>query len=329
VPDVQLLIREEDWPVAGVFNIARGPQTVAHVVVVELRDGPHAGRGECEPQKHYGESVASVLAQIEALRPALGRGLGREQLLEVLPAGAARNAVDCALWDLEAKRSGTPAWQLAGLAPPGPITTDFTISLDTPQAMHARALAYSDWAFLKIKLAGDAEDIARVEAVRAAAPRTRFTVDANESWTLAQLTDRAPRLAALGVELIEQPLPAGRDAALAGYRSPIPLCADESCHTVASLAAIVGRYQFVNIKLDKTGGLTEALRLARAARAQGLRLMTGCMTGTSLAMAPALLVAGLSEFVDLDGPLLLRADRVPGIHYDQGVAAPAPPALWG
>jgi L-Ala-D/L-Glu epimerase len=326
---MQLTIHREDWAVAGVFTIARGSQTVAHVVVVELRDGVHAGRGECEPQHHYGESRDSVVAQIEAVRAQLEAGISREQLLAALPPGAARNAVDCALWDLEAKRSGKPAWQLAGLAPPVPVVTDFTISLDTPAAMHDQALAYSDWPVLKLKLGGAGDDVARVQAVRTAAPRTRFTVDANEAWTLQQLSDNAPRLAALGVELIEQPLPAGRDALLAGYRSPIPLCADESCHTVASLDSLVGRYQFVNIKLDKTGGLTGALALAKAARDRGFRLMTGCMTGTSLAMAPALLVAGLAEFVDLDGPLLLKEDRVPGIHYDKGVAAPAPAALWG
>jgi L-alanine-DL-glutamate epimerase-like enolase superfamily enzyme len=325
---MDLKVLREDWQVDGVFAIARGAQTVANLLVVELRVAGCIGRGECEPQAHYGESVDSVVAQIEGVRTALAAGMSREELQVSMPAGAARNAVDCAMWDLEAKRAGTSAWKIAGLQP-RPITTDFTISLDTPAAMHQRALRYGDWPILKIKLGGGDQDVARVRAVRDAAPQTRFTVDANESWSLEQLERDAPRLKALGVELIEQPLPAGNDGALRGYASPIPLCADEACHTTESLDKLVGLYQFVNIKLDKTGGLTEALKLARAARERGLRLMTGCMTGTSLAMAPALLVAGLSEYADLDGPLLLARDRDPGIQYHLGVAEPAPAALWG
>jgi L-alanine-DL-glutamate epimerase-like enolase superfamily enzyme len=232
------------------------------------------------------------------------------------------------MWDLEAKLAGRSAWEIAGLTPRH-VTTDYSLSLDTPEEMHRQALKFADWPILKLKLGGDGRDVDRVRAVREAVPRTRFTVDANESWTLARLEQDAPRLVELGVELIEQPLPARSDQALAVFRSPIPLCADESCHTTASLDAVTGKYQFVNIKLDKTGGLTEALRLARAARERGFRLMTGCMTGTSLAMAPAFLVAGLCEYVDLDGAVMLMKDRDPGIHYHNGVADPAPAALWG
>ncbi len=325
---MKLEVRQEDWPVAGVFTIARGPQTVSRQVVVELRDGEFHGHGECEPQDHYGETLDSVLAQINGLRDLLRKGLSRQSLQELLPAGAARNAVDCALWDLEAKRGGTPAWQLAGLDPPRVLTTVYTISLDTPAAMAEQAAGYRAWPMLKLKLGGG-EDVARVQAVRRAAPDPRFIVDANESWDLSHLVAIAGDLKRLGVELIELPLPAGEDGDLAGFESPVPLCADESCHTVESLDGVEGRYEFVNIKLDKTGGLTEALRLARAARERGLRLMTGCMTGTSLAMAPATLIAGLSEFVDLDGPLLLARDRDPAIRYDKGRLYPPPAALWG
>lgn len=325
---IRLSIRHESWRVEGVFAIARGAQTIGELVVVELRSGSRLGHGECEPQEYYGESVESVVAQIESLRERLEAGMTREALLECLPPGAARNAIDCALWDLEAKRSGRSAWEIAGL-PPRTVVTDFSLSLDTPEAMHRRALRYRDWPILKIKLGGGDVDVERVRAVREAAPNARLTVDANESWTIAQLERDAPVLRSLGVELIEQPLPAKADAPLRGYRPVIPLCADEACHTRASLDRIQGLYQFVNIKLDKTGGLTEALALANEARARGLRLMVGCMTGTSLATAPALLVASLAEYVDLDGPLLLAEDREPPVPYAGGVISPAPSALWG
>jgi len=325
---MDLTIHLEDWHVDGVFAIARGAQTVANLVVVELRQGGHMGHGECEPQDHYGESVESVVAQIESIRAALKAGMTRDELLHRLPPGAARNAADCAMWDLEAKLAGKSAWELAGLKP-REVVTDFSLSLESPEAMHKRALKYHDWPFLKIKLGGGEIDVERVQAVREAAPKARFTVDANESWTIAQLERDVPRLKALGVELIEQPLPASRDEPLRGFKSAIPLCADEACHTTASLDHVAGLYQFVNIKLDKTGGLTEALRLARAARERGLGVMVGCMTGTSLATAPALLVASLADYVDLDGPLLLAMDRNPPVHYAKGVVSPAPPALWG
>lgn len=325
---IKLTIQQEDWPIDGAFIIARGAETIARVVTVELRDGKFRGRGECEPQDHYGESIQSVIEQIESQRAALGNGMSRDALQQALPAGAARNALDCALWDLDAKRSGKPVWQLADLDAPRVITTVYTISLDTPEKMAAQASKYHDWPMLKLKLGGGI-DLERVRAVRAVTPGVRFIVDANESWTLQELVSFAPILEELGVELIEQPLPAGQDSQLAGLDINIPVCADESCHSVASLEAIKGLYDFVNIKLDKTGGLTEALLLAQAASQLGFKLMTGCMTGTSLAMAPATLIGALSEFVDLDGPLLLARDRQPGIRYNKGLMQPVEPDVWG
>jgi L-alanine-DL-glutamate epimerase-like enolase superfamily enzyme len=282
---------------------------------VTVTDGEARGRGECEPQDHYGESVESVLGQIETIRGVLENGLSREELLHTLPAGAARNAVDCALWDLEAKRDNRSAWEIAGLSQPEFVLTDFTISLDNPEAMHAQALEYLGWPIMKLKLG--------------ALPETRFTIDANESWSFDHLAAMAPKFAELGVVLIEQPLPADQDEALRNYFGPVPLCADESCHTRESLPKLRGLYDFINIKLDKTGGLTEALFLARAAQAAGFRLMTGCMTGTSLAMAPATLVASLSDFVDLDGGLMLREDRQPAMTCDLGRLQLPNPGLWG
>lgn len=325
---IKLEIKQEDWAIDGSFIIARGAATEARVVTVSLDDGKDVGRGECEPQDHYGESLESVIEQIESVRTALENGMSRLSLQTTLPPGAARNAVDCALWDLEAKRSGRRAWQLAGLAQAPAETTVYTISLDTPEKMAAQASDYTDWPILKLKLGGGI-DVERVTAVREAVPGVRFIVDANESWSLEDLINFAPQLRALGVELIEQPLPAGQDAELAGLDLPLPICADESCHTVDSLASIQGLYDFVNIKLDKTGGLTEALRLASAAQEMGFRLMTGCMTGTSLAMAPATIIAAMSDYVDLDGPLLLLRDRKPGIHYEKGQMFPVTEDVWG
>lgn len=311
------------------FTTAHGAQTVTTGIVVSLTDGLARGRGECEPQDHYGESVESVVAQIEAIRHSLETGLTRAALQTLLPAGAARNAVDCALWDLEAKRRSMSVWELAGLSRPESVLTNFTISLDTPAAMLAQANEYRDWPVLKLKLGGDTEDLLRVRAVHEALPATRLTVDANESWSLEHLTAMAPQFAGLGVELIEQPLPAGQDDALRDYAGPLPLCADESCHTRESLPSLRGRYAFINIKLDKTGGVTEALQLARAGQEQGFRLMTGCMTGTSLAMAPATLIASLSEFVDLDGALLLSRDRPSAMTCHLGRLETPVADLWG
>ena len=326
---MHLTVTTEDWRLQRTFRIARGAQTVTTVVVVTVTDGEARGRGECEPQDHYGESVESVLGQIETIRGVLENGLSREELLHTLPAGAARNAVDCALWDLEAKRDNRSAWEIAGLNKPDFVLTDFTISLDKPEAMYAQALEYLGWPIMKLKLGGEDEDIERVRTVREALPETRFTIDANESWSFDHLAAMAPKFAELGVVLIEQPLPAGQDEALRNYSGPVPMCADESCHTRESLPKLRGLYDFINIKLDKTGGLTEALFLARAAQAAGFRLMTGCMTGTSLAMAPATLVASLSDFVDLDGGLMLREDRQPAMTCDLGRLKLPDPGLWG
>ncbi|MGH7735921.1 MAG: N-acetyl-D-Glu racemase DgcA [Gemmatimonadales bacterium] len=318
----------ESWPTAGRFTISRGSKTASDVILVEIEEGGIKGRGECVPYAHYGESLDSATAAIEGIVPALESGLERAELQKRLPAGAARNAVDCALWDLEAKRSGRPVWELAGLKRPGVIVTAYTLSLDTAENMAAAARKQADRPLLKLKLAGP-EDLDRVEAVHANAPRARLIVDANEGWTAEIYARLAPRLKGLGVELIEQPLPAGKDEALAGMTRPVAVCADESCHDRGSLAAVAGRYDALNIKLDKTGGLTEALALKREAEAAGYKIMVGCMLATSLAMAPALLLAEGAAFVDLDGPLLLSRDRSPGLVYDGSRIAPAEPALWG
>jgi L-Ala-D/L-Glu epimerase len=324
----QLTVRPESWPIAGTFTISRGSKTSAEVVLVEIRDRTIVGRGECVPYARYGETIAGAVAAIEQLRPEIEAGLDRTALQHALPAGAARNALDCALWDLEAKQADRPVWQLAELAPPAPATTAYTLSLDTVEKMAAAARTNADRPLLKLKLSGPG-DLDRVRAVHENAPRARLIVDANEAWTPQIFADLAPQLRRLGVELIEQPLPASDDHALAGMARPVPICADESCHDTGSLSAIRGKYDAVNIKLDKTGGLTEALRLAAAAKAQGLAIMVGCMVATSLSMAPALLIAQDARWVDLDGPLLLAQDRQPGLVYEGNLVQPAPPALWG
>ena len=324
----KLRLQKESWPLAGRFAISRGSRTVSEVVLVEIEQDGRIGRGECSPYPRYGESVDGVMAAIEALRGNIESGLGREALQRLLPAGAARNAIDCALWDLEAKLSGKPVWELAGLARPKPIVTAYTLSLDTAENMGAAARANAARPLLKLKLAGPA-DLDRVRSVRDNAPNARLIVDANEAWTPELFADLAAKVKGLGVELIEQPFPQSADAALAGLARPVTTCADESCHDRASLAHIAGRYDAINIKLDKTGGLTEALALKEAARAAGYRLMVGCMLGTSLAMAPALLVAQDAAFVDLDSPLLLARDRAPGLVYTGSQVAPAESTLWG
>jgi L-Ala-D/L-Glu epimerase len=325
---VSLSVRIERWPMAGAFAISRGVKTEAVVVVAELRDGDHVGRGECVPYPRYGETVEGVASAIAALRPDIARGLDREALQHAMPPGAARNALDCALWDLAAKRSGRRAHELAGLPQPQPLATAYTISLATPEAMAAAAEKAAARTLLKIKLGG-AGDPARIAAVRRAAPRAQLIVDANEGWTAANLQDNLAACAQAGVALVEQPLPADRDAALAEFAHPIPVCADESAHATASLAALAGKYEAVNVKLDKTGGLTEALAMAHAAQDMGFALMVGCMVATSLAMAPAMLVAQRAEIVDLDGPLLLAGDRPHGLRYEGSRVHPPSPALWG
>lgn len=317
-----LAARDELWPLASAFVIARGAKTEAHVVVAEITDGDKVGRGEAVPYPHYGETVGSVIEQMAAAP------LDRVALQSALPAGAARNAIDCALWDLEAKQSGRRAHEIAGLIRLDPVKTAFTISLGAPEAMAAQAASNARRPMLKLKIGG-ADDVDRVRAVRAAAPRTRLIVDANEGLDFDGLRRLAPDLAALGVMLIEQPLAAAEDADLEGWASPVPLCADESLHTRAELEACARRYGCVNIKLDKAGGLTEALALKAEARGRGLDIMVGCMVATSLAMAPALVLAQGAAVVDLDGPLLLARDRAPGLTYVGSAILPPEAALWG
>jgi L-alanine-DL-glutamate epimerase-like enolase superfamily enzyme len=323
----QLTVSVERFPIRGAFTIARGSKTEAVVVTAEIRDGGTVGRGECVPYARYGESVEGVAAAIDAMRAAVTNGLDRDALQQLMPAGAARNAIDCALWDFEAKRSGRRAFEAAGVPAPSTILTAYTISLDTPEAM-ANAAARSGHDLLKLKL-GTEGDAARLTAIRAAAPNTRLIVDANEGWSAGDLAANLAACARAGVELVEQPLPAGQDALLAEIAHPVAICADESVHGLDTLPQLVGRYDAINVKLDKTGGLTEALALAKAARAKGLDIMVGCMVATSRAMAPALLLAGLARFVDLDGPLLLAKDREPGLRYVGSRVLPPEPELWG
>jgi L-alanine-DL-glutamate epimerase-like enolase superfamily enzyme len=325
---MELMIAHERWPLRQAFTIARGSRTQADVVTVTLQQGGVTGKGECLPYARYGESVDSVMAQLDALRVALMGGMTREQLQHALPAGAARNALDCAFWDLACKSSGQSIWQLTGQGTPHSLHTAYTLSLDTPERMQQRAQEHSWRPLLKLKLA-DEQDISRVTAVRKGAPLAKIIVDANEGWDEAMYLRQSAELARLGVSLIEQPLPAGQDAVLAGLPHPVPLCADESCHDVASLAAIAGCYEMINIKLDKTGGLTEALRVRDEATRQGLQVMVGCMVSTSLSMAPAVVVAQRASVVDLDGPLLLAEDREHGLRYDGSELFPPVPALWG
>lgn len=318
----------ETWPLPGEFRISRGARTESVVVLVEIEDGPHRGRGECFPYARYGETVDSVLQQIDDIRSKVVAGLSRQELRDLLPPGAARNAIDCALWDLEAKTAGQRAWDLAGMTEPGVVTTAYTLSLDAPAAMAAAAREAGDRPLLKLKLGG-ADDIERVAAVHEAAPAADIIVDANEAWTPEMVVPLSRTLAGLGVTMIEQPLPAKGDQALADIDHPVPICADESCHTAADVPALAGLYDIVNVKLDKTGGLSEAIDLVAAAQAAGLGLMVGCMVGTSLAMAPATLIAGAARYVDLDGPLLLARDRDPGLRYDGSRLYPPTPEIWG
>jgi L-Ala-D/L-Glu epimerase len=327
---MNLSVRAERWPLAGAFSISRGSKTEAVVVVAELDDGVHRGRGECVPYARYGETPEGVVAAIEAMRGAVHGGLDRAGLPAAMPAGAARNALDCAFWDFAAKRAGRRVHALAGLVAPQPLVTAYTISLAAPAAMAQAAERASSRPLLKVKLgAADGDDPKRIAAVRRAAPRAELIVDANEGWSDDNLAQNLGACADAGTTLIEQPLPEKRDAALARVKRPIPICADESVHDCASLDALSGKYDAINIKLDKAGGLTEALALAAAAEQCGFALMVGCMVATSLAMAPALLVAQRARIVDLDGPLLLAKDREHGLFYDGSLVHPAEPALWG
>ena len=319
-----LTVTPQVFRLAEAFTISRGSRTEARVLTVTIARNGIIGRGECVPYGRYGETLESVTAQIEGL-PA---NVTQAALQVLLPPGAARNAVDCALWDLEAKISGCRVWQLAGLPLPAPVITAYTLSLDAPDAMRAAAAKHAHRPILKIKL-GTPDDMPRLEAVRAGAPAARLIVDANEGWTPAIYADLAPRLVALGVVLVEQPLPAGADDMLAEIHRVLPVCADESCHDSTSLAALRAKYDMVNIKLDKTGGLTEALALRDAARAMGFGVMVGCMVGSSLAMAPAVLLAQGADWVDLDGPLLLAQDRAVPLRYDDRGVHPPDAGLWG
>ncbi|UEM04527.1 dipeptide epimerase [Skermanella rosea] len=324
-----LTVRREIFPIRGTFRISRGAKTEAHVVVAEIDDGGTVGRGECVPYARYGESIDGVAAQIESVADAIAAGMEQEELLEALPPGAARNAVDCALWDLACKLTGQPIWQVADLdAPLAPVVTAYTLSLDTVENMAAAARASAHRPLLKLKLTGDG-DLERVTAVRENAPDARLIVDANEGWTLEHLKRFGDAFARLQVELIEQPLPAGQDDALLGFDCPVPLGADESCHDRSTLDELRGKYGVVNIKLDKTGGLTEALRLKRAAEEAGFDIMVGCMLATSLAMAPGVVIAQGAKLVDLDGPLWLARDREPGLRYEGETVFPPEAGLWG
>ncbi|QRE73329.1 N-acetyl-D-Glu racemase DgcA [Methylobacterium aquaticum] len=325
---IRLATTIERWPIAGRFTISRGSRTEAVVVTAEVSDGTVTGRGECVPYARYGETVEGVRDLIARQEEALAAGLTRQDLAGRMPAGAARNALDCALWDLEAKRSGTPAHVLAGIPAPVPVTTCYTLSLGTPEEMAAAAHMAASRPLLKVKLGG-AGDPERIAAVRRGAPNSRLVVDANEAWSAETMAANLAACAAAGVELIEQPLPAGDDGLLARIARPIPICADESLHGDVDLDALKDRYDAINIKLDKAGGLTEALRLAQDAKAHGLSIMVGCMLGTSLAMAPAMLLSGYADFVDLDGPLLLARDRDPGLRFEGSLVHPPEPALWG
>lgn len=323
-----LSVAAERFPIAGTFTISRGSKTEAEVVTCTIRDGRHTGRGECVPYKRYGETMEGVIAAIEGLRAAIEAGLDRAGLQSALPAGAARNAVDCALWDLEAKASGRAVVDIVCKARPRALTTAFTLSLGTPEAMATQAAANAHRPLLKVKIGGDG-DIERIRAVVAAAPKSRLILDANEGWTDENVAENIAVAADLGVALIEQPLPAGKDGILRDIAHHVPICADESVHVAADLHELVGLYDAINIKLDKSGGLTAALDLHRAARELGLGIMVGCMVGTSLAMAPAVLLAQDAEFVDLDGPLLLARDRQPSLSYEGSLVSPPERALWG
>ena len=322
---LQLHCAVETWPIAGTFAISRGSKREAHVVVATITDGHVTGRGECVPYARYGETVDSVL---EALRHCESIA-DRQHLRQIMPAGAARNVLDCALWDFEAKASGRTAADLAGIPPLAPLLTCYTLSLAGAAEMADKARAAHRLPLLKLKLGGGPEDSARLAAVRAARPDARLVVDANEAWSPNDLPSLMRAAHAARVELIEQPLPAGEDATLASLPHPMPICADESAHTSADVAALSDRYDAVNIKLDKAGGLTEALDMAKAARQAGMKIMVGCMVATSLAMAPALILAQQADWIDLDGPLLLAQDRTPGLRSKDGIIMPPGRDLWG
>ncbi|MFD0848528.1 N-acetyl-D-Glu racemase DgcA [Sphingosinicella xenopeptidilytica] len=323
-----LIARSDNFPLVAPFRISRGVKTAADVVTVEIVGEGHVGRGEGVPYPRYGETIESALAAIESVRGAIEAGAGRAEINALMPPSAARNAVDCALWDLEARLAGKSVTALIGRAPVGPTPTALTVSLDTPEAMGAAALRLADVPLVKVKV-DRSDPAAQIRAVRAAAPKPKLIVDPNESWTIAEVRNLQSLLVDLRVDLLEQPLPAAEDAALEGFRSAVPIAADESAHVAGDLDALMQKYQVINIKLDKTGGLTAALELADAARAKGMGLMTGCMICSSLSIAPALIIAADAAFTDLDGPVWLANDRAGGVTCTNGILTPASPALWG
>ena len=318
---------EQSWPLDKPFRTARGPSNQANLVVVTVSDGEHIGRGEAAPIRRYNETTASVVEKIKSIKNTLN--LNRSELQKLLPPSSARNALDCALWDLESKISGRRVWELANIPLRNEVETAFTISLDTPDAMAAVAKANGNAPILKLKLGGDDSDVPRVKAVRASAPTTRLLIDANESWSPAHYRNVVPVLKKVGIELIEQPFPANADDVLETLDHPIPVCADESCHTSADLVRLRNRYEMLNVKLDKTGGLTEALLLVEGARKAGFKLLVGCMVCTSLGIAPARLLASVTHYADLDGPLLLAGDRHHGLRYENGKVGIPSVELWG
>jgi L-alanine-DL-glutamate epimerase-like enolase superfamily enzyme len=325
----RLIVHKEIWDIGGGFSISRSRKWAAEVLMVEIHEGGVRGRGEGVPNRRQGKNLGDVAAQIAKVRDLVESGsLNRVGLQTLLPPGAARNALDCAYWDLESKLKDVPVWKLAGLPEPKPLITAFTVTLDKPAAMASVARENKHRPLLKIKLGGS-DDLERVRGVRAAAPEAKLIVDANEAWTPVTYSEHASELARMGVKLLEQPLPAGQDAVLASLERSVPLCADESLHDSSDLAAVAKLYDFVNIKLDKAGGLTEATKIADAARDRGISIMIGCMVGTSLGMAPAFLLGAYAQIVDLDGPLLLAEDRPGGIQYDGGIMQPPPSDFWG
>ena len=324
---MQIEAREEVWALKNVFRISRGSRTEARLIVATITDGNSVGRGEAAPIRRYAQTSDSVLTQIESIKHE--SDLDRQRLQTLLPPGVARNALDCALWDLEAKISGKRVWELAKVEMIPEVETSFTISLDTPEKMETAAKGEATAPLLKLKLGGDDVDLARVEAVRAAAPRARLLIDANESWSPAHFQKIVPALKELEVELIEQPFPADADQVLETLEHPIPVCADESCHTSADLPRLKKRYEVINVKLDKTGGLTEALKLCERARDEGFKLLIGCMVCTSLAIAPARVLASAADYVDLDGPFLLGSDRDHALNYHNGKIDIPARELWG
>jgi len=321
---MQISVKQESFRLAKKFVISRGSRDTAEVVTVTVSHDGHVGQGECLPYQRYNETIESVSQQIQSIRPPISR----QELMTELPPGAARNALDCALWDLTAKQTGKPVWQLASLPPPQMVTTAYTISLSSPDEMYAEAAKNSFRPILKIKLGGT-RDVERLEAVRHAAPDSQLIIDANESFQIEDLEANMSTFINLGIKLIEQPLPASSDSPLNDFKSPIPICADESCHDVKSLDNLERKYDMINIKLDKSGGLTEAIRLYNEAVKRNFKVMIGCMVGTSLGIAPALTLAVNALVVDLDAPLLLYEDRKHPIRYDKSKIYPAPTALWG